>query len=95
MEARFKYFKNDEGVYRVKIMDQFPSPRFMIDTDLMTAVIGSHRSKILNFASIDHAKKTVEQFLEKERMQRAMWDRIKNPPPPPPEPSDTFEEVPE
>lgn len=90
---RFKLFKNQEGIIRIQITDSFPAPRWMTDTDLMTAVLGSHRSKILNFTSEKSAEAVISQFLEKERMLKDLWEKKQSPAPAEVEPSDTFEEI--
>lgn len=69
---RFKIFKNNEGIFRVQVSDSLGG-RWLLDEDLMMAVISSHRSKILDFYSKDHAEAAIQQVLTKERLLRDRW----------------------
>ena len=90
---RFKVFKNDEGIFRVQIQDPLIGPRWLTDTDLMTAILGSHRSKILNLPSAEAAQAVISQFLEKEAWIKELHRRQTAPPPPEVIPSDTFKPI--
>lgn len=67
---RFTIFKNNENIYRIQINEGIGSPRWMTDTDLMLAVLGSHISKIIDCGSKEQAQYYIKKLLEKEEMVR-------------------------
>ena len=88
---RFKIFKNNEDIFRVQVSDSL-GVRWLLDEDLMMAVVSSHRSKILDFYSEDQAKAAIQQVITKERLLRDIWVAL-NPEKPATPPSDSFKPI--
>lgn len=67
---------------------------FMTDVDLLRTVATSHQSSILNFRSMEEAKKAVEKLLEIEAFEKKVFEsRKKATIEKKGEPSDTFKEI--
>lgn len=64
-EYKTEIFKNEDGFFRVKIWGYMDTPgngRWLMDSDIMTAMVSSHRSKELTFGSVASAQQGIADF---------------------------------
>lgn len=95
---RVEFHENDEGVFRVKIFAEGGGPslhngKWLEDTDTMSAIVGSHRSQVLDFPSLIAANLGATEWIKHVNMMNLWHERANQAPAVKPPVSDTFKKL--
>lgn len=81
MTKTAKYFRSDDSVWRVKLVQDLSQTaadlhfveEWLTDTHTMTAMISSHKSQILEFSSKEAAMAAYHDYVRFQLTQESLW----------------------